>query len=54
MAGRIDWIISGLFVPKVIGELSAERFSRMLAIYEDGQVKLRERNGGLTQHITAE
>ena len=51
---EIDRIINNLFESKVSGELSAERFSRMLATYEDEQAKLRERNGELMEIITAE
>jgi len=51
---EIDRIINGLFESKVSGELSAERFSRMLAAYEVEQTKLRERNGELMEIITTE
>lgn len=51
---EIDRIINGLFESKVSGELSAERFSRMLAAYEEEQAKLRDRNGELMELITAE
>ncbi len=51
---EIDRIINGLFESKVSGELSAERFTRMLATYEEEQAKLRERNGELMELITAE
>ena len=51
---EIDRVINNLFESKVSGELSAERFSRMLATYEDEQAKLRERNGELMEIITAE
>lgn len=51
---EIDRVINGLFESKVSGELSAERFSRMLAAYEVEQTKLRERNGELMEIITTE
>jgi len=51
---EIDRIINGLFESKVSGELSAERFTRMLIVYEEEQAKLRERNGELMALITAE
>ena len=51
---EIDRIINGLFESKVSGELSSERFSRMLATYEEDQAKLRERSGELLDLITAE
>ena len=51
---EIDRIINGLFESKVSGELSAERFTRMLVTYEDEQAKLRERNGELLELIAVE
>ena len=51
---EIDRIINGLFESKVSGELSTERFTRMLATYEEEQAKLRERNAELMELIVAE
>lgn len=51
---EIDRIINGLFESKVSGELSAERFSRMLAAYEEEQAQLRKRSGELMELIAAE
>lgn len=51
---EIDRIINGLFESKVSGELSAERFSRMLATYEEEQANLRLQNGELLDLITTE
>ena len=51
---EIDRIINGLFESKVSGELSAERFTRMLNAYEEEQAQLRERNGELMELIAAE
>ncbi len=43
-----------MFEAKVSGELSTERFTRMLATYEEEQAKLRERNAELKELIVAE
>ena len=51
---EIDRIINSLFESKVAGELSAERFSSMLANYESEQAQLRARNVELAEMIANE
>lgn len=51
---EIDNIINRLYEDKIRGELSAERFSRMLTAYEDEQEKLRSHLQELHAMITAE
>lgn len=51
---EIDNIINRLYEDKVSGELSAERFSRMLATYEEEQSKLRIRLQELHAMLAAE
>ena len=50
---EIDQIINQLYEDKVSGDLSAERFSRMLTKYEEEQEKLREKCEKLQVQITA-
>lgn len=51
---EIDRIINQLYEDKVTGELSAERFSRMLSTYENEQAALRTRIAELRETISAE
>ena len=50
----IDRIINQLYEDKVAGELSADRFNRMLGTYEEEQAKLRTRLEELHETISAE
>ena len=50
----IDRIINQLYEDKVAGELSADRFKRMLGTYEEEQSKIRTRLEELHEIISAE
>lgn len=50
----IDRIINQLYEDKVAGELSPERFSKMLTTYESEQTELRKKCETLQTQITAE
>ena len=50
----IDRIINQLYEDKVAGELSADRFNRMLETYEEEQAKLRNRLEELHEIISSE
>ena len=50
----IDRIINQLYEDKVAGELSADRFNRMLGSYEEEQSKLRTRLEELHEIISTE